>query len=342
MDKREFGLKLLRALHLHKVIGGPTLGRGVIFSAHRVQPARDDYFQPNRNLTITPDFLESVVLHMRKLGFETLSLDGAHENLAGRRASQQPFVCFTFDDGYRDNWQWAYPVLKKHKVPFTVFVPSQFAEGRGVLWWDILERIIGSRQDVAFDGMSPMPSITVAQKEKAFAAMAGVLKSVAPPVAHDLVVKLAERNGLDSNAICSDLIMNWDELAEFSRQEFVTIGGHTVNHYRLSGLSDEAAEGEMRNGLSVLENKLGKRPEHFSYPFGDPTSAGSREFEIAKRLGMKIAVTTNNTIIGDNHRAMLTSLPRLSLNRMYDDVHCLEVLVSGVQSTFSGWLSKAG
>jgi peptidoglycan/xylan/chitin deacetylase (PgdA/CDA1 family) len=341
MDKREFGLKLLGGLQLHKVIGGPTLGRGVIFSAHRVQPAREDYFQPNRNLTITPDFLESVILHMRKLGFETLSLDEAHENLAGHRASRQPFVCFTFDDGYRDNWQWAYPVLKKHKVPFTVFVPSQFPEGRGVLWWEILERIIGSRQDVALDGMSPLPTITVAQKEKAFAALAGMLKSVAPSVAHDMIVKLAERNGLDSNAICRDLIMNWGELAEFSGQEFVSIGGHTVNHYRLSGLSDDAAESEMRDGLTMLDSKLGKRPEHFSYPFGDPTSAGPREFEIAKRLGMKIAVTTNNTIINDNHCETLTSLPRLSLNRMYDDVRCLEVLVSGVQSTFSGWLSRA-
>ncbi len=333
----------MRRLQLHKVIGGPTLGRGVIFSAHRVQPARGEYFQPNRNLTITPDFLESVILHMRKLGFETLSLDDAYANLAGNdsSASRQPFVCFTFDDGYRDNWQWAYPVLKKHKVPFTVFVPSQFAEGRGVLWWEILERIIGSSQDVALDGVSPLPSITVAQKEKAFTALVGMLKSVAPPVAHDLVVKLAERNGLDTNAMCRDLIMNWDELAEFSRLEFVTIGGHTANHFRLSRLSDEIAEGEMREGLAILDSKLGKRPDHFSYPFGDPTSAGSREFEIAKRLGMKIAVTTNNTIISDNHRATLTALPRLSLNRMYDDLNCLEVLVSGVQSTFSGWLSKA-
>ncbi len=344
MDKREFGLKLLRRLHIHKVISGPTLGRGVIFSAHRVQPAEHKAFAPNRNLTITPDFLESVIVHMRKLGFETLSLDDAYLRLMNKdaAAAHQPFVCFTFDDGYRDNWHRAYPVLAKHKVPFTVFVPSQFAEGRGVLWWDILDRVIANSQVVGFEGMAMQSCATAEEKEKAFCDLSKVLKSEMPSVAHAMVLRLAERHGLDSDGICRDLIMGWDELAEFSRLEFASIGGHTTNHVRLARLSDEEAMAEMQVGLDVLGERLGKRPLHFSYPFGDPTSAGPREFGYAHKLGIKIGVTTNNSIVSDSHRAMPTALPRLSLNRMYGDLHCLEVLVSGVQSTFSGWLSKTG
>ncbi len=344
MDKRKFGLKLLHRLQIHKAIGSPTLGCGVIFSAHRVQPARGVSFQPNRNLTITPEFLEAVVLHVRKLGFQTLSLDDAHQQLLGSENSsaRQPFVCFTFDDGYRDNRQWAYPVLAKHKVPFTVFVPTRFADGSGVLWWELLERIIVGNEKISSDGMAPVPSVSTGQKQQAFSELVGLITRMTPPAAHGFIVRLAERHGIDSDALCRDLILNWDELAEFSRRPFVNIGGHTINHYRLSRLTDDQVETELAESLATLESRLGQRPRHFSYPFGDPTSANTREYGIAHRLGLTTAVTTNNSIIGPQHRNSLTSLPRLSLNRMYEDLRCLEVLMSGVQSKLPTWLLKAG
>ncbi len=329
MDKRGLGLRLFHALRLHALINGPTIGQGVIFSAHRVQPARTTLFQPNRNLTITPEFLEAVIVHVRKLGFETVSLDDVHERLSSRVRASKPFVCFTFDDGYRDNREWAYPVLAKYNVPFTIFVPIQFAEGRGVLWWEILERIIAGHSELRVDE-NTIPVESVEQKRQAFSDLVKLLTQTPPPEAHAFVAKFAARHAVGSNALCRELIMSWDELADFAKRPLVDVGGHTVNHYRLANLSDELVQHEIEYGVEGLKERLGRRPAHFSYPFGDPTSAGFREFSIAAKIGLKTAVTTNNSIAETKHGEQLMALPRLSLNRAYDDVRCLEVLMSGV------------
>ena len=52
------------------------------------------------------------------------------------------FACFTLDDGYRDNRDFALPVMREFDAPFTVYVASDFAEGTGRLWWVALERVI--------------------------------------------------------------------------------------------------------------------------------------------------------------------------------------------------------
>ena len=58
------------------------------------------------------------------------------------RDFRRRFVCLTFDDGYRDLMQWAYPVLRKHNVPFALYVPTSFPDRIGELWWLALERVI--------------------------------------------------------------------------------------------------------------------------------------------------------------------------------------------------------
>ena len=70
----------------------------------------------------------------------------------------------------------------------------------------------------------------------------------------------------------------------------------------------------MEMSRAVIEAALGKRPQHLSYPVGDPTSAGPREFRIAAELGFKTAVTTRPGVLFPEHRDHLTALPRISLN----------------------------
>ena len=86
--------------------------------------------------------------------------------------------------------------------------------------------------------------------------------------------------------------MNWDELATLAADPLVTIGAHTVNHVMLAKVPEKSARSEMEMGRSVIAASLGKRPDHLSYPVGDPSAAGPREFRIAAELGFKTAVTT--------------------------------------------------
>jgi len=121
----------------------------------------------------------------------------------------------------------------------------------------------------------------------------------------------------------------WNEIAEIAADPLATIGAHTVNHVMLRKFSDDAVRSEMANSAAVIEAALGKRPAHFSYPVGDRTSAGPREFAIAAELGFKTAVTTQPGMLFRGHGKTLTALPRISLNGEYQRLRYVRVLLSG-------------
>ena len=123
--------------------------------------------------------------------------------------------------------------------------------------------------------------------------------------------------------------MTWNEIEELARDPLVTIGAHTVNHVRLSKVTEKTARAEMRQSAAVIESALDRRPEHLSYPVGDPTSAGPREFAIARELGFKTAVTTRPGVLFRAHRTHLTALPRISLNGEHQQLRYVRVLLSG-------------
>jgi len=120
-----------------------------------------------------------------------------------------------------------------------------------------------------------------------------------------------------------------DELAILAADPLVTIGAHTVNHVMLRKATDDAVRREMQLSASTIEAALGKRPAHFSYPVGDRTSAGPREFRIAAEVGFKTAVTTRPGVLFPEHAGHLTALPRISLNGEYQQRRYAKVLLSG-------------
>jgi peptidoglycan/xylan/chitin deacetylase (PgdA/CDA1 family) len=80
---------------------------------------------------------------------------------------------------------------------------------------------------------------------------------------------------------------------------------------------------------SVVEKSLGCHPDHFSYPFGDATSAGLREFHLAAELGFQTAVTSRLGVVFEEHRNHLTALPRIPLNGDQQQLRYVSVLLSG-------------
>jgi peptidoglycan/xylan/chitin deacetylase (PgdA/CDA1 family) len=133
---------------------------------HHVRPARAGAFQPNRSLEISPEFLDTLITEFRRQGLEFISLDEMHRRLTEGRFLDR-FVCITFDDGYRDNAEYAYPILRYHQVPFAIFVASDFADWRGHLWWDTLEDVVsaGDRLAIMFEGGRGLSSVGPPQKK---------------------------------------------------------------------------------------------------------------------------------------------------------------------------------
>src|SRR2546429_4052929 len=164
------GLGALYFAGAHYLLRPIFSGVGPIFMLHHVRPRRDAEFQPNRHLEVTPEFLRAMLAHLRSRGIDIVTMSEVHRRLIERNFSRH-FACFTFDDGYRDNRDFALPVMREFDAPFTVYVASDFAEGAGRLWWLALERLIAkaSSIEVPIGGVvSRFDTSTLAAKQVTF------------------------------------------------------------------------------------------------------------------------------------------------------------------------------
>lgn len=308
-----------------------TRGLGAIFMLHHVRPGIPAGFEPNRILTVTPEFLDDVIGQVRLAGFDTINLDEVPGRLAAGR-NGRPFACFTLDDGYKDNREFAYPVFKRHNVPFAIYVATDFADGTGDLWWLVLEAALAraARIAVPMDGaIRDFVTQTDAQKTTAHHEIYWWLREQPEERARQVVAELARSVGFDARSLCSDLVMTWDELRDLALDPLVTIGAHTQRHMALGKLSAAEAEAEMSGSIARIERELGRPCRHFSYPYGCAMSAGSREFDLAARLGVATAVTTRKGLLQPHHGKSPTALPRFSLNGDYPDLRYTKVMLSG-------------
>jgi peptidoglycan/xylan/chitin deacetylase (PgdA/CDA1 family) len=333
------GLESLYFTGAHVVLRPFVAGVGAILTLHHVRPPRPGRFQPNRLLEVTPRFLTRVVKSLRRSGLDFVSLDEMHRRMTEGDFSRR-FVCLTFDDGYRDTLQWAYPILKEAGVPFAVYVPTSFPDRLGELWWLVLEAVIArnDRIGLVIDGRDcKFDCATVAEKRSLYGQLYWWLRA-RPTEAEmrDVVRNLAAFYQVDIAAFCEELCMTWPELAQLASDPLVTIGAHTVNHPMLAKLPNDTVRSEMDLSRSVIEAALAVRPEHLSYPIGDRSSAGPREFEIAADLGFKTAVTTRPGVLFPEHAAHLTALPRISLNGEYQRLRYVSVLLSGSATAMWG------
>ena len=240
-------------------------------------------------------------------------------------------MCLTFDDGYRDNLEFAYPILREAGFPFAVYVPTSFPDRLGELWWLVLEAVIAKRDRVGLviDGENRnFDCGTVAEKRALYDELYWWLRARDSETELRFIVRdLALRYQVDVAAFCKDLCMGWQEIALLARDPLVTIGAHTVNHLALAKLPEKAVRSEMDLSRTVIESALGARPAHLSYPYGDAGSAGAREFAIAAELGFKTAVTTRPGVLFRSHAKHLTALPRISLNGEYQQLRYVRVLL---------------
>jgi peptidoglycan/xylan/chitin deacetylase (PgdA/CDA1 family) len=326
------GMEALYFSGAHRLLQPLLGGVGAILTLHHVRPARADAFQPNRLLEVTPDFLDSVLAGLRRARLDIVTLDEMHRRLT-ECDFRRRFVCLTFDDGYRDNLVHALPILRKHEAPFALYVPTSFPDRIGELWWLTLEKVIAKQTRVALvmDGEDLRYDCDSTEaKYELFEHIYWWLRSLESEDDLRAAVRdLASRYGVEPAAICEELCMTWGEIGEIAADPLTTIGAHTVNHVMLRKASDAAVRSEMSNSAAVIEAALGKRPAHFSYPVGDRTSAGPREFAIAAQAGFKTAVTTRPGVLFPEHGAHLMALPRISLNGEYQQPRYAKVLLSG-------------
>jgi peptidoglycan/xylan/chitin deacetylase (PgdA/CDA1 family) len=326
------GLGALYFTGAHYLLRPMFSGVGAIFMLHHVRPRRDGEFQPNRHLEVAPGFLRAMLSHLRTRGIDVITMDEVHRRLVERDFSRR-FACFTLDDGYRDNRDFALPVMREFDAPLTVYVASDFAQGTGRLWWVALEMVIAKAAaiEVTIGGVATrIDASTPSAKQAAFDRLHDWLRAL--PGEQDIhreIAALCARHGVDEAAVCRGLCMSWDELKPFADDPLVTIGAHSITHCNLAKQTGEIAHEELAVSRARIEEALQRPVVHLAYPYGDKVAAGPREFTLARAAGYKTAVTTRPGMIFPESAGHLTALPRVSLNGNYQDARILPVLTSG-------------
>ena len=212
-----------------------------------------------------------------------------------KREVPQRLAAITIDDGYRDAYEIAFPILRKHRAPATVFVVTEFVEGTAWLWTDkpryLMEFAAPQGFEVKIGGRRLIQKLTDGDSRATAAhAVNAALKplpekardAVIECLAFDLGVRLPSRPPAEYGAI------NWRQAREMA-DAGMEIGSHTLTHPILTGLSDGRLREEVVQSRDRIQSAIGRKVETFCYPNGDYDLRA--QCEVA-RAGYQLAVTT--------------------------------------------------
>ena len=322
-----------------------TGGAGIILRFERVLPRRAAPFQPNKAREITPQFLDRTIRALKRWKFDIISMDEVC-----RRAVTLPranrFASLTFDGGCKDVITSAYAVLRKHGVPFTVYLPTAFPDGLGEAWWLALEDIIAreDRISLVIDRKEQrLATGTTPEKYATFEFLASWMRTLPPSDLSFAINDLCKRNSVDLVALSRGLSMDWDDLAKLAADPLVTIGSATVNYPALSNLKGADAQREMTMGKAVAEAAFRRDVRHFAYPFGDRESWRREHVVLAQEAGFASAVSTISGIVESKGYTNQHALPRIAWDGRQRSLRMMRVMLSGmmfaaVRPTRDNWV----
>jgi peptidoglycan/xylan/chitin deacetylase (PgdA/CDA1 family) len=295
---------------------------------HRIVPDSDRLRIHNPVNEITPEKLEELIRFYRQNEIDIISFDQLPAYLAG---NSEYFVIFTFDDGYRDNYLYALPVFERYNAPFTVYVTTGFPERTISIWWYQLEEILLKNTKVKFrwgKQSRVFDCEECEQKEASFDAIRQIIIQTPFKEQQINLVNAFEDYIDDPFRITNNLAMGWEDIKAMAASPLVTIGAHTVNHPALNQLSETEIVEECLRSREILESKIGKPVDHFSYPFGSAMEVGARECDLVGKLGFKTATTTRIGSIFKEHTKHVHCLPRIPIK---PDINLsyLESIISG-------------
>ena len=307
-------------------------GAGVVMRFERVRPRRPARFQPLKSREITPKFLDRTIRALKRWKFDIVTIDEVCRR-AVTLASPRRFVCLTFDGAYKDLIKSAYPVLSKHGVPFTVYVPTAFPDGLGEAWWLALEEVIAreDRLSLVIDNQERHFNIaSTSEKYQLYEYLGGWMRSLPPPDLSSAIKDLCTRYSVGLAALSREASMDWDDLARLAADPLVTIGSATVNYPILSNLNDTVALREMMMGRAVAEVAFQRDVKHFAYPFGDRAAFRRQHVAMADEAGFASAASAIPGVVETAGRTDLHALPRIAWDGRQRSLRAMRVILSGI------------
>ena len=258
IDRTGLGAVLARIPAWHGVL---------VLTYHRIGSAAGIHHDPGL-WSATQEQLDTQLRFLAR-NVEVVSGDELPDAFARRRGRR---VALTFDDGYRDNYELAYPVLRSHGLPATFFLATGFLDRPRVAWWDEISWIVRSspREAINADGWLAAP-LRFGGDERDAAARTLLERYWRLPEAQtgpylDWLAREAGTGRADPAAAASTW-MTWEMVREM-RAGGMAFGGHTVNHPLLARCTAEVQAREIGGSLARLREQLGEPASLFAYPVG--------------------------------------------------------------------------
>jgi len=269
---------------------------------------------------------------LRRWNYDLMPIGEIADRLQRPGARPRRFACLTFDIGYRDFLDHAWPILKRHNAPATLYVPANFADQLGEPWWLALEAIVARNDRIGlFVGGRELrlDCRSVSDKSEAFAFLAETFDAMTPADCSAGIRDLCGRYGVDLSAISTRELLTWPEIARLAADPLLTVGSASLTYPVLSRLNRQQTERELRMGRTVAEGAIGKSVLHLAYPFGTRGTFGGREVMLASELGFASAVTAEPGVLKQGDVTMM-ALPRIWWDGRRPSLRAWRTLLTGL------------
>lgn len=260
----------------------------VIHSYHRVGPNNNAWLYPP---TSSSDF-DKQMKYLKKTS-KIIPLSKLAELIQEGKPLEEKIAVVTLDDGYKDNYLYAFPIFKKYNIPATIFLVTGHIDTGNLFWFDKVKYQIFNTKLKRFEleGFGDFSLNSIDDRLKLFFIISNKLKKISDEKKNDLLEKLVNIFNVDvPHDLGRDVYLSWAEVKEMS-EGGVEFGAHTVNHPILTRISLDQANFEILQSKKDIEKRLNKSVNTFSYPNGTIEDFNKEIIEIVKNSGYSCAVT---------------------------------------------------
>ncbi len=286
-NKRNIALTACRLLQAHRLWGLLDRWQGLVtLNYHRIGDPAQTALDPGV-FSATAEQFESQ-LRTLKADCDVIRVADMADVL--RKGSQRRCVLLTFDDGYLDNYELAFPVLKQVGLSAVIFLATGFLDERFVAWWDEIAWMVKrtTQPVLSLPAAWQIESLDVSpdQRDSVCRRLLRLSKMLSPQELSQFLGDLGEATGTGRaprNATTAPW-MTWNMVREMHRggMEF---GGHTVTHPVLSRCTIDQQRQEIQQSKTRIEAELGTKITAFSYPIGQPWAFSDDTRRLVREAG---------------------------------------------------------
>jgi peptidoglycan/xylan/chitin deacetylase (PgdA/CDA1 family) len=260
-----------------------------ILNYHRIGNALDTPYDSGTFSATALEFDWQIDYLKRR--YRVLTLQEALALTAGAKLTE-PAVLITFDDGYIDNYQVAFPVLRRHGAQAVFFLPTAFIGAERIPWWDVIAYVVKRSKTTRISLSYPENKIFDLERDGERRTIMLILRLYKQPAMqdHDRFLEDLERACESSRprADAQRCFLNWDEAREMTRHG-MAFGSHTHSHELLSKLSAERQQDELARSREIIERELRVNIDTLAYPVGARHTFTPTTVEMARKTGYRAA-----------------------------------------------------